>query len=385
MLSGLAVLPAQTVHVVGPGGFAQIRDALAVASTGDVVTVLPGTYAHFTVGAGVTIRAQVPGTVFVVYDPGYAPPGCATDLLCQLAEGPTRFAPPPGQEVHCIGLEFRATVVLGSWWRRHRVEVSSGAVTFDRCVLLADGIDALRVDGARVHLQACTLTGLGTGPAASALVANGAAVTAVRCTFTGSASLSLPGTAVRLRTADLQGSQLQIHGGVSPFGGLGAAALDLDAASSAWLGDSSLVGGGGACPVLVGGGSGGFARCVLTPSGGCPSLPTAPVVGADPVTPLQSGALFTVDWRAAPNQPIAVFAGYGLAWVPLPGWFDQPLTLDPGNAWLAALLVADGTGFASVGWNLPAGVFVDTPLFVLGAGLTPTTWALSPPVGGVIR
>ncbi len=368
-LSSVAAL-AQTTLLVGPGGFPQIRDALAVAAPGDVIEVQPGTYAQFTASVGVTIRAITPGTVLVEMDLAFLPPA-------------TEIAPPAGQVVNCIGLDFRPTAM--SFLFFHHVVVSSGTATFDRCVVQAQTANALSVDSARVHLQQCTLAGVGTGAAAIALAANNAVVTAVRCSFTGSSSASLPGAAVRLRSSELQGSQLQLTGGANLFGAPGAAALDMDATSSAWIGDSTLTGGGTTCPVSVGGGTGRLDRCTLAPAGACTSLPTGLVVGADSTTPLQNGSPFTVDYRTDPNQLVLIFASTGLSYVPLPGITDQALTLDPGNLWLATALLSDATGFATVTWNMPAGQFMDTSLFVVGVGLTPALLALSPPVGGVIR
>ena len=43
-----ASLAAQTVHTVGPGGFAQIHEAIAAASPNDVIQVHAGTYEAFT-------------------------------------------------------------------------------------------------------------------------------------------------------------------------------------------------------------------------------------------------------------------------------------------------------------------------------------------------
>jgi len=370
---------AQTTHLVGPGGFAQIRDALAVAAPGDIVNVQAGTYAHFTASVGVTIRALTIGSVLVEYDPAFAS-GCTPGVTC----GPTRIAPPAGQAVHCIGVDFRPNTVPFSY--AHCVVVTSGTVTFDRCSLRGQNVDALSVDGARVHLQTCTLAGVGTGGPARALAANNAVVTAVRSTFTGSSSASIPGAAVRLRSSDLQGSQLQLTGGAQLFGGAGAVALDLDATSTAWISDSTLASGGGStCPIAVGGGTGRLDRTVLTPSGACPSLPSGLVVGTDSVTPLQNGAPFTVDYRTAPNQIVVVFASPSLGYLPLPGITDQAATIDLVNSWTATLLLSDANGFATVTWNMPAGLYVDTTVYVMGAGYTGTTFALSPSLGGVIR
>ena len=61
-----AAVAAQTTHVVGPGGHAQIQAALAAAAPGDVVIVHPGNYPSFQCTIGVTIRAAVNGTAFVI-------------------------------------------------------------------------------------------------------------------------------------------------------------------------------------------------------------------------------------------------------------------------------------------------------------------------------
>ncbi len=44
----LGSLGAQTTHLVGPGGFALISHAIAVANPGDVLPVTPGNYDPFT-------------------------------------------------------------------------------------------------------------------------------------------------------------------------------------------------------------------------------------------------------------------------------------------------------------------------------------------------
>ena len=97
---------AQTTHLVGPGGLAQIRDALLIAAPGDLVLVQPGTYAQFHANVGVTIRAAVPGTVVVAYDASVLSAVCSSDPFCLVVESRTRIAPPAGQTVHCEGLEF---------------------------------------------------------------------------------------------------------------------------------------------------------------------------------------------------------------------------------------------------------------------------------------
>lgn len=377
-----AVATAQTTHLVGPGGLPQIRDALLIAAPGDIMLVQPGTYAQFQANVGVTIRAAVPGTVVVDLNLAVLPPSCTG--ICVLNASATRFAPPAGQTVHCEGITFTSTPQTS--FVVHRVVVSSGAVTFANCTLRSNFDVALTVDQARVHLQDCTLECLGTGNGWPPLVAYTSTISAVRCALTASqTTFTLPGAAVWLRSSTLQASQLQLRGGLMGFGG-GAAALDLDATSSAWISDSQLTGGGGACPVVNNGGSGRIDRSVLLPSlATCASLPSALVLGIDSATPPQAGAPFVVDFRTAPNQLIGIYASGTLGNGALPGLADQPLGLDTANAWFAGLVTADPNGFASAAWTLPNGPFVGVPLFVLGVGLAPPRVELSPPVGGVVR
>lgn len=374
---------AQTTHLVGAGGLPQIRDALAIAAPGDVVLVQPGTYAQFQATIGVTIRAAVPGTVVIDLDLSVLPPSCTG--FCLANEAATRFLPPPGHAVHCDGLQFVTSpqTVFGVF---HRVLVDGGTVSFANCTLRSSYLHALTVTQARVHLQDCTLECLGTGNGWPPLVAYTSTISAMRCALTASqTTFTLPGAAVWLRSSTLQASQLQLRGGLMGFGG-GAAALDLDATSSAWISDSQLTGGGGACPVVNNGGSGRIDRSVLLPSlATCTSLPTALVLGIDSATPPQAGAPFVVDFRTAPNQLVGIYASSTLGNGALPGLADQPLGLDSANAWFAGLVTADANGLASAAWTLPNGPFVGVPLFVLGVGLAPPRVELSPPVGGVVR
>lgn len=374
---------AQTTHLVGPGGLPQIRDALAIAAPGDVVLVQPGTYAQFHATVGVTIRAAVPGTVVVDLDLTVVPPTCVG--FCLVEESLTRFLPPPGQTVHCEGLAFASTLQFS--FAVHHVVVSGGAVTFAHCTLGSNFAPALIVDQARVHLQDCTLVCLGTGNGWPPLSAYSSTISAVRCSFAASqTTLSAPGAAVWLRGATLQGSQLQLQGGLLGFGGVGGAALDLDATSSAWISDSQLTGGATTCPVVNNGGTGRIDRSVLLPGfASCTSLPTALVLGIDSATPPQTGAPFVVDFRTAPNQLVGIYASSNLGNGSLPGLADQPVGIDAANAWFAGMVTADSNGFASAAWTLPSGPFVGLPLFVLGVGLAPLRLELSPPVGGVVR
>lgn len=114
-------------------------------------------------------------------------------------------------------------------------------------------------------------------------------------------------------------------------------------------------------------------------------VPTSLVLGIDSTTPPRIGAPFVVDFRTAPNQPIAVYASSALGNGSLPGLADQPVGIEPAGAWFAGVVTADASGFASAAWTLPNGPFAGMSLFVLGVGIAPPRLELSPPVGGVVR
>jgi hypothetical protein len=384
-------LPSQTTHLVGPGGLPQIHDALAVAAPGDTLLVQPGTYAHFTCAVGVTIRAQVPGSVAVVYDPAFAPPGCLNDFFCANLQGPTWFSPPTGQTVHVVGVDFEPTVVPGPTIVRHRVVVSSGRVTFDHCTLRADFRTALSVQDAALHLQDCALQNLnGTGFALYAIRAH---VTATGTEFVGGdAALSTPPDAVQLYDARFVGSHLTLRGGDTFLTADGRALYASN--SDVWIADSTLTSVAGTCPLVTTYSTGRIARSVLLPTMGAggylcasgPVLPSGPVLGVERMGPLQNGTTFTMNVRTEPNTLVAVHASNGLGTVQVPGVFEQPIALDLSAFWLAGVYASDANGDVSASWNLPAGMFLGEPLWLETIAFVPSLpIQVGPVVGGIIR
>jgi hypothetical protein len=386
---------AQTIHLVGPGGLAQIRDALAIAAPGDVIHVQPGLYAHFTVSVGVTIRALVPGTVDVRYDPAFAAPGCPTNPYCVYTEGPTVLQPPSGQTAQLIGLRFQPTVVpvSGSVYPiRHIVAVRGGRVALDECQLDGD-VGALNVTQAFVTLQNCTLTATGSTVEGYGLAAASAQVSATGCTFTGNATAgtfpgNLPGYGIRLNNTTLQGSNLVVQGGASLSGGPGAAALRSDGPNTIWISDSTLTSGGPtACPITLGAATGRIDRCVLAPAlASCASLPRGLVVGIDRPQPLQNGVPFALTFRTAAGQIVGVFTAHELGSTNLPGLAEQPILLAPNTAFPSGLFVAGPNGVVTASWNIPAGpAFVDRSLWFQAASSVTLPVQLSPVAGGIVR
>mgnify|MGYP001367833140 CR=1 FL=1 len=385
-----APLCAQTTHLVGPGGLPQIRDALAIAAPGDVIRVAAGTYAHFTADVGVTIRALVPNTVSVRFDPAFLPPNCSVDLNCLFHSGPTRFMPPSGQAVHVVGLTFEptATTITGLDLR-HRVFVESGTVTFDDCTIQAQDRPVLSVWSAQLHLQRCNLVGTGSNPTATALFTTDADVIAVDSVFRGSNLLGLvfSGHGATIRTSTLKASGCQFLGGTPLFGGLGGHALTTDAQSRIWISDSTLTGGGGQCAIAGVPAVGHIARSTLVQTAaGCAALLAAPVVGVERPTPIQNGASFDVLVHTEPNTLVAIHASPRLAHVEIPGLFAQPIALDLTSFFLAGLFVSDGNGDVTASWNMPAGQFVDETIWLEASAWLPGQPVLvGPVVGGVIR
>jgi hypothetical protein len=378
-------LPSQTTHLVGPGGLAQIRDALAIAQPGDRIHVQPGTYAHFTATVGVTIRALAPGSVVVRYDTAYAPPTCP---FC-VDEGPTRFAIPAGQTAHVVGIHFEAsapTIVFAPIF--HRVEVQSGRVHFEDCILAARRFQALQIaQAAQVHLNATTVAGFG-GPlsqGASGIRVLGGTLTAVGCQIGGGAGSSpVDGAGLGVSGGTVHLSDcLLIGGSGSPFSYTFPA---LQGVGSAWLHGCVLQGGG--CAVNWGGTQPDFDDCTFTSPTNC-GIPTGPfptLLGVAQATPPLLGAPFTLDWRTEPNGLVAVFASFGLGRLDLPGILAQPGWLDPANEFFVGALFADPSGAATTMFALPANpLLTDLELWFKGVSGFSFPLQSSVPAGGVLR
>jgi hypothetical protein len=385
--------PAQTTHLVGPGGLPQIRDALAVAMPGDVIHVLPGTYAQFDANVGVTIRALVPGTVTIAYDPAFTPANCvAFPLACWSTEGPTYFRPPVGQHVHVVGLLFAPTWNASFFW--HSVQVTSGRVTFDECVIQIANRTALTVSQAAVHLQDslvhCT-SGFSGVPYPS-FVASNAEITAIGCQIYGAQAAPVgtgqfPQPGLRLLGSRFQGSRLTVTGGNQSMGTAGATALHADSTSSAWITDSTLVAGPGHCAIEGLVSAVHVDRCTITHDApNCAAGTSWPfLLGVERTAPLQPGAVFELRYRTEPNGVVGIFASH------LPGTVDfMPLLAQPSwlgeNQWFTAgVVAADATGLAVATWAIPNGPYSDLTLWFHGVSGFTFPLQGSALAGGVVR
>ena len=379
-------LSAQTTHLVGPGGLPQIRDALAIAQPGDRIHVQPGAYAHFTATVGVTIRALVPGSVVVRYDAAYAPSGCP---FC-VDEGPTRFVVPAGQTAHVVGVQFQGNFQTVQFFQiHHRVEVQSGRVHFEDCLLNSTKFFALQIaQAAQVHLDDTICGGGGGFPYQGA--------TGVKVAGTLTAVGSLIGGGAGLQPVD--GTGLQVNGGTVHLSDcvlVGGAPQDplvtyrfpaLQGIGSAWLHGCVLQGGG--CAVNWGGTQPDFDDCTFTSPTNC-GIPTGPfpsLLGVAQATPPLLGAPFTLDWSTEPNGLVAVFASFGLGRLDLPGILAQPGWVDPVNEFFVGALFADASGAATTTFALPANpLLTDLELWFKGVSGFAFPLQSSVPVGGVLR
>lgn len=376
-------LPAQTIHLVGPGGLPQIRDALAIAQPGDRIHVQPGSYAHFTATVGVTIRALVPGTVEVGVGAAFVPPGCT--IFCSTTEGATKIEPPAGQTTHVVGVQFLPldlpVVPFGAI--RHRVEVS-GQVHFEGCTLQSTSAAALTVaTGSRVHLRDCSVLAQ-SGPGGHGMNVGAASVTAVGCGFAGGFGGGvLVGHGIVASNAVLQLSDCVLAGGSGILPSQRGEGLS--GTGTAWLHGCALSGG---CAVQWAAGTARFDACTFTDAfPGCSTPANGPfLLGvAQPAPPLL-GAPFALQWQTEPNGLVAVFASFGLGRLDLPGILEQPGWVDPTSEFFLGALFADASGAATTTLPLPANpALTDLELWLKGVSGFAFPLQSSVPVGGVLR
>ena len=352
-----SIASSQTTHLVGPGGFADLNQALAAATDGDVLLVQPGSYPTFLTTLGVTIRAIVPGTVTLL-------PGLGTIFNLQ-----------PGKSAHVVGVNTSA------------LYVSRGSISLDQCTIVGTpmGFGGLHAQDCSLHLQSCTVRGLPAfgGPPPAALRAFNAVVTGVDCTIEGVTALGTwgyPGAAVEVRNSELRLASSIVRGGdglLSPV----AYAVNADAASHVWLADCTLSSTLTPCPVDATNGR--LARCTLTPN--CGPLPSGEGLGARRTSLLQTGAPFSVEFRDEPNRAVVVWAAFELQPTSSP-LLEQTALLPQASAFPLATVVTNALGTAVASWQIPAGsMFVDRTLWLQAAAGISLPVQTSVVVGGVVR
>lgn len=395
-----APLAAQAVLRVGPGGFAQIRDAIVAAAPGDVIEVAAGTYLAFTLDKALTITAlpSPPGTIVQVVGTAMTTPSI------------TELRPPAGTRAFVTNVHFRNMWV--SYWP-HSVRVTRGTVCFEECTFEAadDRFEpALRVQNAAVHLRHCLALGRNHLVTATAptLEATNSDLFAIDCVVLGGhlthKAGSDGGTGISATNTQLHLVRTDVAAGSSngiacnnQFGG--GHGVILQGTSTAWFADCTVRGGDGFCraggdalrnltttPVQL-------ARTTLTPGTGTPpgvaSIgPTtpAPLLGLTGATVgLARGQGWQANYRTEPFWPIAVLLADDVVVQSSPLVLERLLLPLP-NATVFALLVADANGSASLQTTVPQAAILQHQRAYLQAcsGFALPVHA-QPALGGVIR
>lgn len=339
---------AQNTWFVGPGGLPDIPSAITAAAPGDTIVVAAGAYANFHLPKGVTVRAQVPGTVSLS------------------ATFPCVVLVPPGENAHLVGLQMSAIVI-------------SGAVSVSDCGFTTVNTAAGVGSGGLLVMERCTIliAGATLAPGGALVITQGEAVL-VDCSIHVQPALFAATVPITVAAGTLRASRLVVQtapGSVTP-------AISADALSQIWLSDSTLTAQATAACAITGG-NGRIDRCVLTPA--CSSLPTGLVLGVHSPQPLQNGATFSVDFTAQPGMAIGVFAAATFAAQTYPD-LEQALLLPAASAFALTNVIADPQGVATASWLVPAGPqFVDLTLWVQGFTGFSSPLQASPLVGGVVR
>ncbi len=392
LLSSLA--SAQTTHVVGPGGFAQIRDALAAAATGDIIHVHPGVYAQFSVTTGVTIRALTPGTVAVGFDQSVLPSNCIHNPTCAASNEATSIDIPNGETTNLIGLNFQASTVTGLGTSiQHHVAVRSGTATFADCHIESFHSEALLVTNATVHLANCVISGADLGNTSRGIRGVSANITAIDSEIFGSQvgiGLLPPGEAVLMTNSRFHGCGLLLRGGQTLGNTQGSNAVTASL-GSVWISDSALQGGPLSCPIAKTGSMPRLDRVtIIAQTFNCMNVPpSGSLISISQSQPLQIGQWANFNLRTAPSGLLAIYASTDLAAMPIAG-FEQPIWLDAANAFNVGFHVAGFLGHSSASVLIPnSPAVMDQAIWFQAVGTTTwpfaSTLQVSPIAGGVIR
>jgi len=340
-------LPSQTSWVVSPGNPANLQTTIDQASVGDEVLVQPGTYNMFSLNKGLTVRALQPGTVTLN--------NASLFHLIQI---------PAGEHAHLIGFDAPDAWIIGQ-----------GTTTLEDCTFSDQGI-VLSIAFGPVHLERCVIDQqpflLGVQ---ACVVVNDAIVTAVDCVMRGANGATSP--ALELANATLIGTGLELVGGTGP---LSSSAIEADATSIIRLSDSIVTGGGATCSIL-----GGDAECVrCTLSSPC-NVQSGKMLGMWASGGVTRGQPYTLDFRGDANAFVLLF---GSNQVDVFNSLDLqlPFLLSAAGCFPAAALMTDGTGQASVTWQLPSATLPPAVgLWFQGVSGSSFPLSASTVVGGMVR
>lgn len=365
----VAAAPAQATLTVGPGGFAQIADAIAAASPGDLIVVQNGAYLPFHLSIGVRIVA--PNGATITTPPGGGGLPWVHDIQ-----------PPAGQQAVITGLSFRNNTAFPPAEPPVALR-ATGNVLFADCsfVNFADfAVPSVTCDG-DVQFDRCTFDGI-----YQCVVVQGGRVAMSHCQLRTLQTIWAPTS-----FACIGGSQceLSVHSstlraahGMSGPGPTGAPAIQLGTATRLSMADCEVYGGNsytGAVSAVVS--SSAFpvlhARCLVqsgTPGfTGVPPVPTPAFSGLEQTAPLVGGSAPTRPAIGAASSgtvigPSGNLCALVLSFARTPAtsvpFAAQPILFDPAQAAIYDVGLLNGTtswaGFGTFAWqtgSLPPTVF----------------------------
>ncbi len=392
-------LVAQTVLHVGPGGYAQIGDAIAAASPNDIVEVAAGNYFAFTLDKPLVITALP------------APVGQIVQVIgaSMLSPSITDLRPPAGTRAYLTNIHFR-NPWLTLW--KHSVQITRGTVCCEECTFegVFDGIEpGLRTQNATVQLRHCLILGsAGASLSATGLIATNSDVFAADC-FVHGGDLGIKANMPGGNGISATNSLLHLVGtdvvagnsnGITCVSNWPAGhGVLLQGTSTAWIADCTVRGGDGYCraggdalrnltptPVQL-------ARTTLLPGSGTPpgqaslgpTTPTALLGLTGGTVGLTRGQPWQVQYRTEPFWPVTVLLASDVLVQSSP-FVAERLLLPLPNASTFTLLLASANGDAVLQTSVPAVAILQHQRAFLQAfsGLALPVHTM-PALGGVIR
>lgn len=386
LLAAVIALPAAaTAQTIWNVTTPDIQSVVNQASPGDVLVLTPPTfYRGFTLNKGLTIRGNDAGI-------GAVPGGTSSDYAIVIAV-------PPGQVAHIERIDtsyaYAPWVTTGC-----RVEVTSGSVRFEDCLLYAES--ALKISNAQVVVTGGSVIGRG-GPASGFTIeATNSHLSLRNCIVTGNASscsyptcqTQLPArTAITAIGSVLHAEGVTVQGGSqSSIASVGAPAVVLQN-SAAYFTDCSLTGGSGTvgATALVNNGAPAELRNTTLTGGSPGGQPSSgPLVVNNALTRLdiapawQRGVTSTITIQGEPSVPFYLFL------TPAAASTTIPLAIEP--VWDAGAVgivfgVLDPQGLAVLALQVPNNPALQhaTAWFQVASGASFPVRA-STIAGGVVR
>lgn len=391
-------LAAQSTLTVGPGGYAQIVDAVVAAQPGDLIVVQSGTYLPFDLPIGVRIVATdgatvttppggggLPGVYYV-----QPPVGEQATIVGLTFRNNAAYPPPePSVSLHVTGNVVFADCLFYNWADLGSYSVvCNGDVQFDRCEWNSLW-DCMSVLGGRVVANHCTFRAYRNatygGFLATCIVASAGSIRLNFCDLKGSSDVQQGYTgspAARLSgTAQLTLADSTVSGGDSQY----SACTGIDNYSTFTVTHTRSTIRGGYGLIMVSPWVYGYGPAFNGPD------QTATLIGgvADP-----AGPLVGVGYQGLVLAPTTGIAGTVLSFQRIPAltvpFAADPIHFDPASAIIASVgQPSVGTPWPGIGihfWQtvpLPAALYGEQ-FWLHAVYWDGTTLHVGPTFGGLV-